>query len=295
MTGAALAIVEALDDEVDVVLSGHAHSFTNALVSTAGGKEILVTQAWSAGTAYADVDLTIDPVSLDVVEKTAQIITTYADAGAGLTPDAEVAELVAQAEYVVEPVVNQVIGTAQTDITRTANDAGEEALGNLIADAMVAEMVADFAFMNPGGIRADIAAGEITWGDLQTVQPFNNTLARMNLTGQQIYDLLEQQWVDQPYTRMLQISGLTYTWDNALPEGGRIVEVRKDGTPIDRTAIYAVVTNSYLADGGDNFSTFKQGTDKIIGPVDLDALVDYVSSLSQPFSAAIEGRITRLN
>ena len=149
--------------------------------------------------------------------------------------------------------------------------------------------------MNPGGIRADIMAGEVTWGDLQTVQPFNNTLVRMELTGQQIYDLLEQQWLGQPYTRMLQISGLTYTWDNALPVGARIVEVRKDGVAIDHAATYIIVTNNYLADGGDNFSTFKDGTNKIIGPVDLDALVDYVSTLTQPFTATIDGRITRLN
>ena len=223
------------------------------------------------------------------------IITTYADEGPGLTPDPNVAALVADAENYVGPIISQVVGTAQADITRTANDAGEEALGNLIADGMISEMVADFAFMNPGGIRADIYAGEVTWGDLQTVQPFNNYLVRMNLTGQQIYDILEQQWVNQPYTRMLQISGLTYTWDNNLPAGARIVEVRKGGSLVNRTGIYSVVTNNYLSDGGDNFTVFKQGTDKEVGPVDLDALVDYVKTLTQPFSAQIDGRINRLN
>jgi 5'-nucleotidase len=187
------------------------------------------------------------------------------------------------------------VGAAAADISRTQNSAGESALGNLIADAQRATLVADFAFMNPGGIRSDLMAGEVTWGDLQTVQPFNNILVRMNLTGQQIYDVLEQQWVNQPYTRMLQISGLTYTWDNALPEGGRIVEVRQNGALIDRAATYVVVANSYIADGGDNFTVFTQATNKEVGPVDLDALVDYVKTLTQPFTATIEGRITRLN
>ena len=79
-------IVSRLDDDVDVVVSGHAHSFTNALVKNQNGKEILVTQAFSAGTAFGDIDLTIDRRTKDVVAKSAAIVTTFGDAGPGRTP-----------------------------------------------------------------------------------------------------------------------------------------------------------------------------------------------------------------
>lgn len=288
-------IVNRLDDEVDVVVSGHAHSFTNALLTNRNGKTILVTQAFSSSTAYADIDLELSKSSKDVVAKSAAIITTFADAGPGLTPVPAVAQLATEAEQLVAPLVSRLIGTAAIDLVRTENPAGESSLGNLIADAQRAAMDTDFAFMNPGGIRADILAGEVTWGELFTVQPFGNSLVKMTLTGQQIYALLNQQWLNQPFPRILKTSGLTYTWDNNRPVGDRIVEVRKDGAPIALATSYTVTVNSFMAAGGDNFTVLPLGTNQIGGPIDLDALVDYVESLPQPFSAAIEGRITRLN
>jgi 5'-nucleotidase len=289
-------IVHRLDDEVDAVVSGHAHSFTNALLKNHNGKEILLTQAFSASTAYTDITLEIDHTSRNVVTKSASIITTFADAGPGLTPDSEVAQLVTQAEQAVAPLVNQVIGQAASDILQAENPAGESALGNLIADAQRAAVQADLAFMNPGGIRADIRAGEVTWGELFAVQPFGNSLVRMNLTGQQVYDLLNQQWAPpQPFPRILKTSGLTYTWDNDRPASDRVVEIRKNGILLDRSASCSVVVNSFLAAGGDNFTVLLQGTNPVGGPVDLDALIVYLQTLTQPFSVAIEDRITRLN
>jgi 5'-nucleotidase len=294
--GAAIVdIVSRLDDEVDVVVAGHAHSFTNALLKTAGGKEVLVTQAFSSGTAYGDIDLQIDPATGDVIAKSAAIVTTWADEGPGLTPDAAVAKLTADAEAAVAPLVNQVIGAAATAITRAENQAGESALGNLIADAQRAAMGTDFAFMNPGGIRADLAAGPVTWGALFTVQPFGNSLVKMTLTGAQVHQLLEQQWLGQPFPRILKTSGLVYEWDAAQPVGARIIEVRKDGAPIDKAASYTVTVNSFMAAGGDNFTVLPSGSNQVGGPIDLDALISYIQGLAQPFSAAIEGRIERAN
>jgi 5'-nucleotidase len=271
-------IVNRLDDEVDVVVSGHTHAFTNAYVPNAHGKAILVTQAFSAGTAYDDIDLLIDPVTHDVVTKTAQIVTTYADAGPGLTPDPTVAAMVRAADGRVEPLVSRVVGSLTTPLTRAQSAAGESTLGDLIADAQREAMGTAFAFMNPGGIRADVAAGSTTWGQLFAIQPFGNSLVRMNLSGSQIYALLEQQWLGQTSPRILQISGLSYTWDPALPIGGRVVEVRSAGVAIDRAAMYTVTCNNFLAAGGDGFGIFTSGTDQVGGAIDLDALVEYVEA-----------------
>lgn len=295
-TGPIADIVKRLDSEVDVVISGHAHGFTNALVPNNKGKEILITQAFSASTAYGDIDLAISRKSSDVVEKSGAIVTTWGDEGPGLVPDVKVAELVAQADERVAPLVNRLVGTVTTALNRTESSAGESSLGNLIADAQRVQTNAQFAFMNPGGIRADLAAGEVTWGELFTIQPFGNDLVSMDLTGAQIKTLLEQQWQGQTFPRILKTSGLTYTWDNNRPVGDRVTQIlAADATPLDPAATYRVTVNSFIAAGGDNFLVLPQGTNRVVGPVDLDALVDYVESLPQPFSAAIEGRIVRTN
>ncbi len=288
-------IVSRLDDDVDVVVSGHAHAFTNALLKNQNGAEILVTQAFSSNTAYGDIDLMINKQTRDVVSKSASIVTTFADAGPGLTPNSQVANLVAQAQAKVAPLVNRVIGEAAADLLRAENPAGESSLGNLIADAQRAALGTDVAFMNPGGIRADLSAGPVTYGELFTIQPFGNSLVRMDLTGQQLYDLLNQQWANQPFPRILKTSGLTYTWDNNRPIGDRIVEVLRNGTPIDRQATFSVTVNSFMAAGGDNFAVLLQGGTQVGGPLDLDALITHIQTLPQPFSTAVEGRIVRLN
>jgi 5'-nucleotidase len=296
LAGPIVDIVKQLDSEVDVVISGHAHGFTNALIPNKKGKEILVTQAFSASTAYGDIDLSISRRSADVVEKSAAVVTTWADEGPGLTPDVKVAELVAAADERVGPLVNRVVGTVTTALTRSENSAGESALGNLIADAQRVTTDADFAFMNPGGIRADLEAGEVSWGDLFTIQPFGNDLVSMDLTGAQIKLLLEQQWPNVTTSRILKTSGLTYSWDAARPVGDRVTQLLgADTVPLDPAATYRVTVNSFMASGGDGFLVLVEGTNRVIGAVDLDALVEHVESLPQPFSAGIEGRIVRSN
>lgn len=293
-----LNVVTRLDSEFDVVVSGHSHSFTNLLVTNTGGKKILVTQAFSASTAYGDIDLTIDPTTKDVVTKTAKIVTTFADVAPGNTPDPAAVALTVAAEAKVAPLVGQVIGFSPVSYTRDQSSAGESSLGNIIADAQNLAEGTQFAFMNPGGIRADLivpsGGRNITWNDAFTIQPFGNTLVKMNMTGAQIKTLLEQQW--QPTaTRFLQISGLGYTWDAALPVGSRIVEVHDAaGVALDPLATYAITCNNFLATGGDGFTAFLLGTNQIGGPVDLDALIEYTEH-HNPLPAPTMGRITRLH
>ena len=296
LTGPIIDIVKRLSDEVDVVVSGHAHGFTNALVANNNGKQILLTQAFSASTAYDDIDLSISRKTGDVVEKSAAIVTTWGDQGVGLNPDATVAKIVGAADERVAPLVNRLVGVAQVAITRAENAAGESTLGNLIADAQRASAGAQFAFMNPGGIRDDLNAGEVLWGELFAIQPFSNDVVAMDVTGAQIKTLLEQQWINQNPAKILKISGLKFTWDANLPIGSRVVDIRDgSGTPLDPNATYRVAVNSFLAGGGDNFLVLASGTNRVVGAVDLDALVNYVESLQQPFTAQIEERIKRLN
>jgi 5'-nucleotidase len=293
-----LDVVSRLDSEFDVVVSGHSHSFSNVLVTNAAGKKILVTQAFSAGTAYDDIDLTIDPVSKDVVTKSAKIVTTFADVAPGNAPDAAAAALTAAAEAEVAPLIGQIVGFAPVSYTRAGGSTGESALGDIIADAQNLAQGTQFAFMNPGGIRADLnvpAGGRnITWNDLFTIQPFGNTLVKMNLTGAQIKAVLEQQWTSSS-TRILQISGFGYTFDNAAPIGSRIVELHDAANqPLDPVATYSITCNNFLATGGDGFSAFVGGTNQIGGPVDLDALIEYTEH-HNPLPAPLMGRIIRQN
>ena len=287
-------IISKLDGEIDVVISGHSHINTKKLVKNAGGKDVLVTQAYSAGTAYADINLEIDPFSKDIVSKTATIISTYGDVSPGTSPDTTVAAIVSAADQIVAPLVNVVVGETAASITRTQNPAGESALGNLVADAQRSYEGTEFAFMNPGGIRADLDKGTVTWGELFTIQPFGNQMVRMTLTGQQIYDILAQQWSTPAAPKMLQISGLTYNWtNNGAGVAGTVTEVRKNGVAIDKTATYTVTTNNFLSGGGDGFTVFKSGLNPVIDASDIDVLVSYIRSQPSPFDALIENRIIR--
>jgi len=289
-------IVNKLDDEVDVIVAGHWHQFTNAMMPNANGKLILVTQAYARSTAYSDIDVALDPKSHDIVEKSARVLTTWADEGPGLTPHPQVSALVSQAVTAVKPLVERVIGDAAADILRAENASGESALGNLIADAQKAAMGTDIALMNAGGIRNDIHAGTVTWGELFAVQPFGNDLVRMDLTGEQIVRVLNQQWQGQPFARVMKPSGIRYTWQENDPAtflDNQVIpsSILVNGAPLDPAATYSVTTNNFMADGGDNYTVFKEAGNRVVGPVDLDALVNYVKTLPQPFSATIEGRI----
>ncbi|GAX89547.1 bifunctional metallophosphatase/5'-nucleotidase [Effusibacillus lacus] len=287
-TGEAVEIANAIDDEVDVIFAGHSHQFMNAVVD---GK--LIVQSYAYGTAFSDVDLEIDKKTGDIVSKKTEIVTTFHE---GKTPDPAIKAMIEKYEAQVAPIVNEVVGTAADDLPYDDRYEKEVAIGNLIADAQRATMKTDFSFMNPGGIRTSIDKGEVTWGELYTVQPFNNDLVKMTLTGEQIRKLLEQQWYTKTDgsigLRTLQISGLKYTRDKAAR---KILDITlPDGTPIDPKATYTVTVNSFLADGGDNFTVLKEGQNREVGPTDIDALVNYIKQLTQPFSAAVEGRITEV-
>lgn len=294
ITGSIVPIIEAMDDEVDVVLTAHSHA---RYWGTIDGK--LVTQAHSAGRAFADIDLVLDRRSGEVISKKAEIVATLRPVD-WLVENLKVSKYVARTLDYLAPVLNEVIATAAVPITRASSDASESALGNLIADAQAWKMGTPIALMNPGGIRADLDAGEVTWGELYAVQPFSNDLVSMDLKGSDIELALEQQWLDGnagANAKVLQIHGISYKWNPAPAAAGNRVnpaDILVGGVAIDLAATYRVTMNNFLADGGDNFIALRAGTNRIVGPNDLSALVDYVKQLPQPINATIEGRIQLL-
>lgn len=285
-TGDLVKIANEVDDEVDIIYGGHNHAYMNAIINNK-----LVVQSYSYGTAFSDIDIEIDPKTNDIVSKKAEIITTFQE---GIEPDPQIKQMIQKYEAKVEPIANRVVGSTSINLTAMQNANGESVLGDLIADAQRSTMKTDFAFMNPGGIRADIDAGDITWGEVYTVQPFNNDLVKVTMTGQQIRDLLNQQW-GQSKTNMLQISGLTYTWDANFPIGQKVVSILlPDGSQLDLNKTYTVTANTFLVGGGDGFSVFTKAQNKEVGPVELDAFIHFIQAMPQPITYKIDNRVQKL-
>src|SRR4029077_18158283 len=169
-------------------------------------------------------------------------------------------------DMVAAPIANRPAGSITETLSRVPNNAGESPLGDIIADAQLAATrtaatgSAVIAFTNPGGVRTDIAhkeGGAVTYADLFDSQPFRNQLVTLTLTGKQIKDMLEQQWLDPKRPRILQVSkGFAYAWDGSRPDGERVLADRLslNGTPIDPAASYRVTVNNYLSVGGDGFT-----------------------------------------
>ena len=289
-------IVERTSREVDVFMTGHTHQIYNCVVD---GRP--VTSAGSFGKLLTDVDMTIDRGSGQPKTIRAGNLVVTRD----VAKDPAQTALIAKYQALAGPVGDRVIGTAAADITRDATPAGESALGDVIADSQREATApagfggAQIAFMNPGGIRANLAAGPVTFAEAFTVQPFGNSLVTMTLTGAQIERVLEQQVFpsDTPNGTgtMLQVSsGLHYTWDPARPAGDRIdpASIALNGLPLVPAQTYRVTVNNFLADGGDGFAVLREGTDRLGGAIDLDALEAYFTAHS-PVPPGPRDRIAR--
>ena len=302
ISGAIVDIVERTSNAVDLFITGHTH---NAYICEIDGRP--VTSSLSFSRVLTDIDISYDRLANRIVDMTIDNIPVVTTG----TPAPDLEALVAKYRDLSAPLANRVIGSITADITRSANVAGESALGDVIADAQLAATTpvgfgeAVMGFMNPGGIRADLlfanspggeAPGEITYGEAFTVQPFGNSLVTMTLTGQQIKDVLEQQF-DNPgvgQNRIMQVSnGFTYSWSLSAPTGSKVSDLSLNGVPIDLGANYRVTVNSFMAEGGDNFTVLRDGTDRLGGALDLDALEAYFVANS-PVAPGPQNRITQL-
>ena len=287
ISGPIVDIVNRLDAEVDLVISGHTHQAYNCLINNKAGQPVRVTSAGQYARNLSDIDMVIDTRTKNVVSVAATNIAT----GTTTAEDPALTDLVAHYDGMAAIPKARVIGKISTAISRSANSAGESPLGDVIADAQldatddVGFGSAVAAFMNPGGIRADLPyhdGGQVTYGDAFTVQPFGNSLVTMTVSGAQIKTLLETQFAGcngQASQRILQVSkGFNYSYTLANACNDRIGSITINGVAIDPSAYYAITVNSFLADGGDGFAVLKEGTNRLGGDVDTDAFEKYLQA-----------------
>jgi len=302
ISGPILAISEALDPEIDVVITGHTHLPYNCKLD---GR--FVTSAFSFGRIVTEVDLVLDKRTSDV-RRDLTTVVNHPVIRSELTPDAAITAIIAKWRPLADVIGNEKVGDITADIKRASTLGGSEDrrsesnLGNMVADAQLwATQVngAQIAFMNPGGLRADLlyasspkgeGDGVVTYEEAFNVQPFSNILMTFPMTGEQIIRVLREQC--QPPTASagreflhLGVSeGLTYDLSWTLA-GGRcaavsITNVELGGVALDPAATYVVTVNNFLADGGDNFFTFREINPalRIGGGIDLDELNNYLGA-----------------
>ncbi|ODG92188.1 2',3'-cyclic-nucleotide 2'-phosphodiesterase [Gottfriedia luciferensis] len=278
-------IAEKVDDEVDVIFAAHNHVFNNKVVDNK-----LIVQAYSYGSAFSDVDLELDAVTGDIVKKDGEVVTVYQK---DYTPDPTVSAIMKKYEDLIMPIKAEIVGDSMQTLPKgypSSDTYGDFALGNLIADGMKAAMNADFAMMNGGGVRAELDAGQVTFGDLFAIQPFGNVLNKVMLSGQDIETVLNNQITDKGLD--FHIAGFKYTWDSSTR---KVVDILlPNGSKIDPNKEYSVVVNNYMY-GNVKYGIGERSTDLEVGPEDLQATVDYVKSLPRPFVYEIEGRIQKVN
>jgi 5'-nucleotidase len=298
ISGPIVDIVKKFDRAVDVVVSGHTH---RPYVCDIDGR--LVTSADKYGTIVTAIDLKLDPATRDVISAKADNVIVRTDAFA---KDSQQTGLLDSYDRLAAPIASRPAGSITETLSRLPNDAGESVLGDIIADAQLAATRAEanggavIAFTNPGGVRSDITRkdeGAVTYGDVFASQPFRNQLLTLTLTGMQIKNMLEQQWLDPKRPRILHVStGFSYSWDGARPIGDRVAadSLSLNGARIDPATGYRVTVNNYLAVGGDGFTVFKEGTAQQVGVYDVDALYSYFRANS-PIAPATGNRIVRMN
>ena len=316
--GAVTRISASLDPDVAIIVSGHTHRAYNCRLD---GR--VVTQAASFGRLVTVIDLALDSrtgtIRRDSVRATnVPVVNRTADDPAlaarypALPPDPSVAALVDAYRERAAPLADRPVGRIAAPFDRRPDPGGDHAAGRLIADAQLwatraAEAGgAQIAFTNPGGVRTDLRSrnpdGTVSFGDVFAMQPFGNALVTLELTGAQIRALLEGQWNRRSpeRARFLQPStGFSYAWHASRPHGERVVadSMRLHGTRIEPQRRYRVTVNDYLASGGDGFRILREARDRRGGPLDADALADYLRAhaAQEPLAPDRRPRIERID
>ncbi|WP_328781843.1 bifunctional metallophosphatase/5'-nucleotidase [Streptomyces canus] len=308
ISGPIVDIAKNISPSVDALVTGHTHAAYVCTIPDPSGKPRMVTSAASFGRLYTDTTLTYDRFTGDIARtavKSANHVVTRTVAKA---PD--MTQLISKWNTLAAPIGNRAVGYIAADVPSTGT---ESPMGDLIADAQLAygkglDPETDLALMNPGGVRAGLTYaakgtegdGVVTYAEGFTVQPFSNTVNLQDLTGAQLIKVLQEQVSGSNAASpkiLLPSTGFTYTLDLTKTGADRIVvgSVKLNGTAVDPAATYRVATNSFLAGGGDGFTTLGQGTNDLVGGDDLAALVEYLtanSSASSPIAPPAANRIT---
>lgn len=300
LTGDIRPILDRLNPGVDLVVSGHTHWQYVCRYKGADGHDILLTSAGVYGKLVTDITLTIDPAAHRVIASKAHNVIVQSPgyaSGRGAAPNTPlypafepradvagyVAEYVDDAKALISRPVGKLSGPA-------AKPSGESetggALGNLIADSQLAatrKAGAQVAFINPFGIRAPLDPapdGTVNFGQVYAVLPFQNDLVTMTLTGAQLRAVIEDGLDDEGDKQVLAPSqGLKVRYDMRRPARSRVVSLTLDGKPVDPAAHYRVTVVSFLAEGGDGYATFKQGTDVTRGMLDNEAFQEWIAEV----------------
>jgi 5'-nucleotidase len=317
ITGPIVAINDALDPEIDVLITGHTHLPYNCVLDDAAGQPRIVTSAYSYGRVVSEFDLVLDKRT-DDVRRDLSTATNHAVIQADLTPDPAMTAIIAKWQPLVDAAGDTPIGTITADINRGGTPPGsdrgvESAAGNLVADAQAWSTSANgaqVAFMNPGGVRSDLTYadsggegdGVVTYGEAFTFQPFGNTLVTFAMTGAEIVSVLEEQCQpagsSRPFLHLGVSDGFTYDLATTIVAGDctsvTISNVILNGMPLNLAATYNVTVNSFLADGGDNFDTFGTITGpRLDGGLDLEALANYLGTFG-PVAPPSTDRVNEL-
>lgn len=272
---------------IDLIVDGHSHT---ALAEGLQVGETLIVQAGQYSEHIGIVELTIGPDGADAHD--ARLIPV--EATADLEPDAAVLDVIDSVKRSQEEILSEPVGESKVDLDgeREHVRTGETNLGNLIADAMLAETGADIALTNGGGIRASIPAGTVTKGQVITVLPFGNYIQTKKITGEQLLAALEHgtSAYPEPLGGFPHVAGVTFKLDPDQPAGSRVHSVEVQGKPLDPKGEYTLATNDFLAAGGDQYTMF------MAQPVTGDfasleeAVIAYMNSLGEVAPEA-EGRV----
>jgi 2',3'-cyclic-nucleotide 2'-phosphodiesterase (5'-nucleotidase family) len=254
---------------IGVVIGGHSHDEVRAPVRLRS-TGTLICQAGASGQYLGRLTAEVDPGRGRVGRYRYKLIPLKEGR---CPPDPQVKSIVERWRARTGEKFDEVAGSALSNFT--SSDTGESALGDLIADSMCAATHADIAFLNSFGIRTPLLKGPISVRDIYTMMPFDNTLYTMRLTGEQIRAILEQGLSLQ--LGIVQVAGLRVEYDPKAPAGRRVIRIQCGDEELGDRTEYTVVTNSYLAKGGDSYTTFRQGADvRNTGIIDRDALADYI-------------------
>lgn len=286
LKGPIVDVVRRLDPSIRLVISGHSHQGYLCKVDNR-----LVTQSDMGGHVLGRIKLTVDTNTNSVRDVSArQEVMVPGTWPADPALDAYLKKARASS---AAALARPVAAIAVPSVKRGKKQSGESALGDLVSDSMLVAgrpFGAQIALQNAGGIRQDLettSGNVVTLGHAMAVLPFGNTLVAMNLRGAQIVELLEEQWLGgrDGVRGLLQVSeGFSYEWDEFKPEGQKIVpdSVKLNGVRLDMNTTYRVVTNNFLAEGGDGFPTFKKGGNRAPTNIrDIDALTQYLVKREQ--------------